>query len=264
MKAAPFAYIAPRTVEDALAALRRYDGAARVLAGGQSLVPMLAMRLMRPAAVVDINGLAPDLGRIVVRGEATLVGALVRYSELETSATVAERLPLVATVVRAVGDRQVRNRGTVGGALAQSDPTGEIALACLALEATVVAQGPDGERAIPIEDFFTGAYANVLEPDELVVGVRFPWRASRFRFFEHTRKHNDFAVVSIAIVVTPHGTTRIALGGVDDRPVLVEGASESALAAIDPPNDVRASAEYRRHLVAVHLRRLLADLEADG
>lgn len=286
MKAAPLSYLRPGSVEDAVAELSRQEGMARVLAGGQSLVPMLHMRLMRPSAVVDINGLEDALGLIQAQGSETVVGALVRYRDLERSPIVAERLPLLSFVVRFIGDRQVRNRGTVGGAIAQSDPTGELALACLALGAQVVARSVRGEHTIPIEEFFDGPYSNVLEADELLVAVRLPMAATRFRFFELTRKHNDFAVLSLVATGSPDAvgrwsSVRIALGGVNDRPVLATAASEHlegrtwdqaaideaaqlALEVADPPDDVRASAEYRRHLVPIHLRRLLSELANGG
>jgi carbon-monoxide dehydrogenase medium subunit len=254
---------------------------ARVLAGGQSLVPMLHMRLMRPSAVIDINGLHDALGQVEPRGSETEVGALARYKDLERSPLIGERLPLLRLVARFIGDPQVRNRGTIGGALAQADPTGEIAVSCLALGARVVARSARGERTIPIEDFFEGSYASVLELDELLVAVRFPLAPTSFRFFERGRKHNDFALLNIVAMATEQDgcftSVRIALGGVNDRPVLATAAMELlegrpwdteliaqaaslALEAIDPPDDVRATAEYRRHLVPIHLRRVLTDL----
>ncbi|MCW2954007.1 MAG: hypothetical protein JWQ48_3177 [Conexibacter sp.] len=284
MKPAPFDYIRPATVAQAVDALDQHAGMARVLAGGQSLVPMLGMRLMRPSALIDINGLEDELGRIECSGSETTVGALVRYATLERSPVISERLPLLAHVVRYIGDRQVRNRGTLGGAVAQSDPTGEMGLVCLALGASVLARGSGGERTIPIEQFFEGSYANVLEPEELLVALRFPLAPSRCRFFERGRKHNDFALISVVAVGSEDADgrwhdVRIALGGINDRPVLapaaaarlegarwdaaaIEEAAQLALEVADPPDDVRASADYRRHLVPVHVRRVLTDLAA--
>jgi carbon-monoxide dehydrogenase medium subunit len=282
VKPAPLGYVRPASLSEAVAELARHDGMARVLAGGQSLVPMMGMRLMRPSAVVDINGLGAELGRIEARGSDTLIGALVRYRDIESSPVVAERLPILATVVRHIGDRQVRNRGTIGGALAQADPTGEMALACLALDAEVTARSARGERTIPIDEFFAGAYASALEPDELLTAVRIPLAPTHCRFFERARKHNDFALLSVLAMGSPAAegrwsSVRLALGGVDERPILaaaaaahLEGrawdeaviaqAAALALDAVDPPDDVRASAEYRRHLVGVHVRRVLTDL----
>jgi carbon-monoxide dehydrogenase medium subunit len=282
VKPAPLEYVRPASVADAVAALEAHGGMARVLAGGQSLVPMLGMRLMRPSAVVDINRLTDELGRIEARGAETVIGGLVRYCEIETSAVVDERLPLLRCVVPHIGDRQVRNRGTIGGALAQADPTGEMPLACLTLGATVVAASSAGERTIAIEEFFDGSYATVLEPEELLVAVRFPVSPARCAFFELGRKHNDFATLSVAAVgdVDPSGRwtrVRVALGGVNDRPVLaasvaarlegevwtdalIRDAAALALEHVDAPDDARATAAYREHLVPIHVRRVLTDL----
>ena len=285
MKAAAFAYHRPTSVAEAVARLAEYEGQARVLAGGQSLVPMLNMRLWRPSALIDINEV-DELDDIRVDGERTVIGALVRYATLERSELVASRLPLVARVVRHIGDRQVRNRGTIGGSLVQGDPTGEMPLACLALGAVVTAVGPQGSRRIPVAELYEGSYATVLAPEELVTAVEFPAHPPHLAFGEVTRKHNDFAVLSVA--ATGHRTAdgrwrdvRIALGGVADSPVLataagalldgteltdadLTAAAEAALQVVDPPSDIRASAEYRRHLVPIHVRRVLADLRDAG
>ena len=284
MKPARFAYLRPDTVESAVAALAEGEGEARVLAGGQSLVPMLHMRLMRPALLVDINAI-PELDNISASDGGTTFGARVRYSAIETSQIVAERLPLLGAMVRRVGDRQVRNRGTMGGSLAQADPVGEIPLACLTLGATIVARSADAEREIPIEEFVLGPYTTALEPGELLVEVRFPAAPAAWSFFELTRRHNDFAVLAIAATASrgddgEWSGFRLALAGVDDQPVLateaarllegsvleddaIASAVEAVLAVIDPPDDVRASSDYRRHLVAVHTARVLTDLR-DG
>ncbi|HEY0560886.1 MAG: Carbon-monoxide dehydrogenase medium subunit [Mycobacterium sp.] len=281
MKPAPFAYHRPTSVAEAVACLAEYQGSARVLAGGQSLVPMLNMRLWRPSALVDINEV-DDLDDIRVAGAGTVLGALVRYATLERSPLVAERLPLLRTVVGHIGDRQVRNRGTVGGSLVQGDPTGEMPLACLVLGAVVTVAGPRGTRRIPMAEFYEGSYATVLDPDELLTAVEFPAHPQHVAFHEVCRKHNDFAVLSVAVTGNRDAagrwtSVRIALGGVADTPVLATAAGEAlegtaladadladaaalALDVVDPPSDIRASAEYRRHLVPVHVRRVLAAL----
>ena len=283
MKPAPFAYNRPGSVAEAVSHLADHDGQARVLAGGQSLVPMLNMRLWRPAALVDINEL-DELDEISVDGDRTVVGALVRYATVERSALVAERLPLLARIVPHIGDRQVRNRGTIGGALVQGDPTGEMPLACLVLGAAVSATGPQGTRRIPLADFYAGSYATVLDPGELVTAVEFPAHPEHAAFAELCRKHNDFAVLSVAATGSRDADgrwadVRIALGGVADTPVLaraagaglagtrltdddLDEAAQAALDVVDPPTDVRASAEYRRHLVPVYVRRVLTELRA--
>ena len=285
MKPAAFAYHRPTSVAEAVAHLGEHAGAARVLAGGQSLVPMLNMRLWRPAALVDINEV-DELDDITVDGDRTVLGALVRYTTVERSELVAQRLPLLSRVVRHIGDRQVRNRGTVGGALVQGDPTGEMPLACLVLGAVVTAVGPRGTRRIPLAEFYTGSYATALELDELVTAVEFPRHPQHVAFGEMCRKHNDFAVLSVVTTGDRDDDgrwrdVRIALGGVADTPVLaaaagdalagteltdtdLEAAAQAALEVIDPPTDVRATAEYRRHLVPVYVRRVLTELRAAG
>jgi aerobic carbon-monoxide dehydrogenase medium subunit len=274
VKPAPFAYVRPQSLDEAVKALT--DDGARVLAGGQSLVPMLHMRLLQPSTVVDINRIA-ELDAVSADDGVISIGALVRYTTLETSPVVGERLPLLQHVVRYVGDRQVRNRGTIGGSLAQADPVGEVPLVCLALGATVVALSRRGTREIPAEELILGPYTTSLEPDELVVEVRFPDSPTSFAFHEVTRRHNDFAVLAVAVVGSraDDGSwtdLRVGLSGAHYNPLLVrlpdsslqEGAIESGVEAclveIDPPDDVRASAEYRRHLVAIHVARLLGRL----
>ena len=283
MKSADFAYHRPEDIAEAVRYLQDYDGAARVLAGGQSLIPMMNMRLWRPDALIDINGLT-DLSRFTVEGDETRVGALVRYSTLEFSPLVAERLPLIKAMVAFVGDRQVRNRGTIGGSLVQGDPTGEMPLGCLVLGATVTALGPSGARTIAMTDFYEGAYATTLAPDEVLTEIRLPPHPSHFAFRECCRRHNDFCVLSVAAtgLVADDGRwggLRIGLGGVNDTPVLAEAsmallvgsrlddadiaaAGEAALQAIDPPDDIRGSAEYRAHLVPLYVARVLRDLRA--
>ena len=285
VKPAPLGYHRAASVADAVSLLAAYEGSARVIAGGQSLMPMLNMRLLRPDALVDVNGLG-ELAAVRQAGEATALGALVRYTTIERSPMIAERLGLLPEVVRHVGDRQVRNRGTIGGSLAHADPTGELPLACLVLGATVRVTGPSGRRDIPVAELYQGSYATVLEPDELLTEVVFPRSPPFFAFSEQCRRHNDFAVVSVAAVGDrePDGTwsgVRIGLGGVADQPVLaaaagaavsgtrladesIVNAAQAALDVVDPPSDVRASAEYRRHLVPVYVRRVLTALRSAG
>ncbi len=304
MKPAPFEYVAVDSVEAAVETLGRYDGSARCLAGGQSLVALLNMRLVRPSAVVDLNGIsgldevhvATSSGSAAVGAKSArpdsegrdgdvLIGALARYSALERSPAVAERLPLLARAVPFVGDRQVRNRGTLGGALCHADPSGEMGLVAVTLGATLEVTGPSGPRRIAAADFFQGPYTTALEPADVLTGVAMPEHAtSSAVVVEHARRHGDFAVVSVAAVGArdPDGVwrgVRIGLGGVNDRPVparraarLVEAtrlepeairaAAEAALEVADPASDVRASAEYRRHLVPVFVERALQALRS--
>jgi carbon-monoxide dehydrogenase medium subunit len=285
VKAAPFSYVRPASVLEALQFLDEHAGAARILAGGQSLAPMMQMRLMELSAVVDINRL-PGLDTVRAEGAETVFGPLVRYAMIERLPLVSERLPLLKNVVRYVGDLQIRNRGTIGGSLAQADPTGEIPVACLALDATIVAASVSGTRRIAIDEFLVGPYATALEPEEMITEIRFPLAPDRFAFLERFRKHNDFAVINVAAVgrrddVGRWTGIRIVLGGVDERAVLAAQASrmldgtaledeaiaqaaQSALEAVDPPTDVRASARYRRHLVPIYVRRALTALRDDN
>ena len=285
VKSADFAYHRPSDIADAVRYLQDYDGGARVLAGGQSLVPMMNMRLWRPEALIDINGLT-GLAELTVEGDETRIGALVRYTTLEFSPVVAERLPLLRAMVAFVGDRQVRNRGTIGGSLVQGDPTGEMPLGCLVLDASVSVLGPSGPRSIAMADLYEGAYAATLAPDELLTEIRFPRHPSHFAFREFCRRHNDFCVLSVAATgrVSDGGRwsgLRIGLGGVNDTPVLADAsmallegsrlddadiaaAGEAARGAIDPPDDIRGSAEYRAHLVLLYVARVLRDLRTSA
>lgn len=285
MKPGPFGYHQAASVSDAVRLLSSYEGTARVIAGGQSLMPMLNMRLIRPDALIDVNRV-PGLAEIQTAGDTTVLGALVRYTTIEQSPLIAKRLGLLARMVRHVGDRQVRNRGTIGGSLAHGDPTAEMPLACLALGASVTVTGPSGSREVPVAGLYQGPYATVLEPCEVLTEVRFPRAPGHFAFAEQCRRHNDFATVSVAAVGdrARDGTwtaVRVALGGVADQPVLaaragaaasgsrldddsIATAAEAALDVADPPSDVRASAEYRRHLIPVYVRRVLTELRSAG
>ncbi len=283
MKAADFLYHRATSIGEAVGYLDDYGGSARILAGGQSLVPMLNMRLWRPAALIDINAIA-DLASIHVHGEDTVLGATVRHVTVETSSVVAARLPLLAHMARCVGDRQIRNRGTLGGSLVQGDPSAEMPLGCLVLDARATVVGPRGPREISMDAFYEGPYATALEPEELLTRIVFPKHPPHFAFHEICRRHNDFAVVSIA--VTGHQEAdgawtniRLGLGGVHDMPMLasnamslLEGsrlldadiatAAAEAQRCVSPPSDMRATEEYRRHLVGVHVRRALCNLRS--
>jgi carbon-monoxide dehydrogenase medium subunit len=284
MKAGAFDYVRPGSVDEALRVLDEHAGGARVLAGGQSLVPMLNMRLMQVSALVDINRIA-GLDEVRAEGAVTVLGPLVRYTAIERSPIVAERLPLLPCVARYIGDPQVRNRGTIGGSLAQADPTGEMPLACLALGATIVAASVAGTREIVVDDFLESSYATTLEPEEMITEVRFPAAPDSFAFLERGRRHNDFAVLSVAVLGRSGDggrwtDLRIALGGVSDRAILatdaarllegtaledeaIAAAAHAALEVVDPPSDVRGSAEYRRHLVPIYVTRALTKLRDD-
>lgn len=282
MKPARFGYHRVTSVNEALDALSAYQGTARLLAGGQSLVPMLNMRLLRPDALIDVTEV-DEVRTVEDRGETIVVGASVRYCELETSEVVQDKAPLIASVLPHIGDRQIRNRGTIGGALAHGDPTSEMALACLVLDARVRLRGPRGSRTVPVAEFLVDSYATSADPLEMLTAVEIPVRpAGRTAFTELCRRHNDFAVISVACLgVTDDGSSwremRIGLGGVAATPVLADQASRMLAGTslsdadidrsaetlgddIDPATDIRASAAYRRHLGPVYLRRALKAL----
>jgi carbon-monoxide dehydrogenase medium subunit len=278
VKPAPFEYVRVDSVDDAIAALAEREGEARLLAGGQSLVPLLNMRLLQPEAVVDVNRV-PGLAEIEEQEGQVTIGALTRYCQVEWSPTVGSRLPLLTEAVAHIGDRQVRSRGTVGGSLAHADPTGELPLASLALGATAIVQGPDGTREVAADELFLGPYYTCLEPAEMIVAVRFPYgERTVSSIVEHARKHGDFCVIGVAAVGEPDNggwkTVRIALAGVSPTPYLgaeltdarleqdaIESAVEACVEAADPSDDVRASADYRRHLIPIYVKRALQVLE---
>jgi aerobic carbon-monoxide dehydrogenase medium subunit len=285
MKAADFLYHRATSIGDAVRYLDDYGGSARVLAGGQSLVPMLNMRLWRPAALIDINAV-PDIADVQARDEETVLGAMVRHVTIETSSIVAARLPLLALMIRSVGDRQIRNRGTLGGSLVQGDPSAEMPLACLVLDARPTVVGRRGSREIRMEAFYEGSYAAALTPDELLTQVAFPRHPPHFAFREVCRRHNDFAVVAVA--ATGHRDAdgcwrqiRLGLGGVHDVPMLassamallngsrltdadIAAAASEAPRGVAPLSDMRATETYRRHLLAVYVRRVLTDLRSSA
>jgi carbon-monoxide dehydrogenase medium subunit len=286
VKPAALEYLRATSPTEAVSLLERYDGTARLLAGGQSLVPLLSMRLVRPPAVIDVNPIGGLDGVMPTGDSGTKIGALARYSALERSPLVRARAPLVARAIPLVGDRQIRNRGTIGGALCHADPSGEMALCAVTLGATLRLLGPARERRISAEEFFLGPYTTAVQPSEMLLDVTVPDGIGTIAtVVEHTRRHGDFAVVSAAAVGSPGHDgiwrwVRIGLGGVADRPVYarrasaqltgrrldtdaIRAAGDAALEVADPASDVRASAEYRRHLIPIYVERALLALEAE-
>lgn len=283
MVCAPFDYLQVTSYHDGVRALLEYGEDAKILAGGQSLGPMLALRLARPLVIIDINDVGE--GQPSLDGDVLRMPALTRQRTLAESPLVAEHTPLLGHCVQHVGNVRVRNRGTVGGSLAHGDPTAEIACAALALDAQIVALGPTGERVLPAREFFVSYLTTALEPTELVVEVRFPVLRPRqgWSFHEMTRRASDFAVVAVAAVVEldPDATMirdcAVALAGVSNRPVLgppepIAGligstgsaakiaTTASALAAsTSPSSDIHTSGTYRKLLVEVLSRRALAE-----
>jgi CO/xanthine dehydrogenase FAD-binding subunit len=250
VKPAPFTYVRAESVEHAVEALREHGDDAKPLAGGQSLVPAMNMRLARPAALIDLNRIG-GLDGIEAENGSILVGALVRQDAAERSPLVRDECPLLAETLPFVGHFVTRNRGTVGGSIAHADAAAELPLALVALGGDVVTT----QRTIPADEFFLGPYTTALGPDELVVATEWPRRqpGQGWAFEEFALRHGDFALAAAACVVGA-GATRIAVGAVTDRPMLVE-SPEAAAAAVDPPPNLHASAEYRRRLVAVLVER---------
>ena len=252
MKPPAFDYVRPDSVEEALAELARGGEDAKPLAGGQSLVPLLNMRLARPSLLVDLNRVA-GLDSVLPENGSVRVGATVRQAQLPD-------LPLVSEALPHVGHAATRNRGTVGGSIAHADPSGELGVCLVALGGSVVLEGPDGRRTVPADDFVTGTFATSLAPGELVVETVWPTARGGWAFEELALRHGDFALAMCA-VVADGDVLRVALGAVVDRPTLVvcppdaDEAAELAAAAADPVETIHATAEYRRHATRVLVRR---------
>jgi carbon-monoxide dehydrogenase medium subunit len=280
MKAPRFAYARPASVAEALALLDKHKDDARVLAGGQSLVPMLNFRVATPRVLVDINRIA-SLAGIKVTKNHVRIGALTRHVELERSAEIAKLLPLVAQAMPHIAHPAIRNRGTFGGSCALADPAAELPACAIALGATFVVAGKKGERRVAAEDFFKGLYATALKAGELLLAAEFPLPKPGYAsaFGELARRHGDYAMVGVAA----HGSTkggkfsdmRVAFFGVGDKAQraagfekALEGQSgvDGALAKLDgdldPRADLHASAAMKLHLAKVLAGRVLKELVA--
>ena len=287
MKAAPFAYARPGSVADAIAELS-HDGA-KVIAGGQSLVPVLAMRLAQPSVLVDINSIR-ELGRIEEERGGVRIGANVRQRRVQQDPAAAA-VPLLRMALPWVGHRELRSRGTVCGSLAHADPAAELPAVACCLEASVTIAGADGDRVVDAADFFTAAMTTTVQPDELVTSVRFPTAgaAEGFGFAEIARRHGDFALAGVAIRIRAldpeRPELRIVAFGISDKPVVRDesgwladalatcgpGASDEALrralslraddfaaGVVDTGGDSHGSTAYRRQLVAALSSREIA------
>ena len=282
MKPAPFRYHAPESLDEALELLAEHGEEAKVLAGGQSLVPTLNFRLARPAVLVDLNRIAA-LAYVEAESDGGLrVGAMTRQRAVERSPLVMERAPLVAETMPFVAHPQIRNRGTFGGSLAHADPAAELPAVALALDAELVLRVSGGERRLRARDFFVGLFATALAPGELLVEVRLPQlpTGAGCAFVEMARRHGDYALVGVAACVELGEdervrAARVALLSVGEGPVeahqacrtligerpveeaLVAAADEAATTDVDPPSDIHATSAYRRHLTRLLVRRAL-------
>jgi CO/xanthine dehydrogenase FAD-binding subunit len=262
VKPAAFDYRAPRSVPEAIALLAEHGDTAKLLAGGQSLVPVLNFRLASPALLIDLNRIA-ELQGISQSPEGGLeIGAMTRNREIERSEVVKRHNPLLHEAMPFIAHAQIRNRGTIGGSLAHADPAAELPAIALACGAELALQGPKGRRTLRAADFFQGLFTTALAPDEILTSVRFPaWPPGcRHAFLEVSRRHGDFAIVGVAALVDEAGA-RVAVFGAEDMPRLVSGTVSElpriAMTAVQPRGDHHASAEYRRELVEVLTRRAL-------
>ncbi len=283
MKPPPFGYTRPRSLDEALATLSTHGPDARPLAGGQSLIPLLNLRLARPSLLVDL-AFIPGLADVQAENGTVVLGAMVRQRAVERDALIAQRVPLLAEATRLVGHPPIRNRGTVGGSLAHADPSAEYPAIALALDAELVVRSASGERVVPARDFFVDLFTTALAPGELLTAVRIPVPppGTGWAIQEIARRHGDFALAGAAVLLrkTGDGTCEhaaIALFGVATRPLRVTAAEHAltgqpltaesireaaalAVEAIDEPlSDVHGSAAYRQRMAEVVARRALEE-----
>jgi len=278
MKPAPFQYAAPESVEETVALLHAHGTEGKLLAGGQSLVPLLNMRLARPSVIIDLNRVR-TLDYIREENGEIAIGAMTRQRTAERSPVVTRRLPLLADALPLVGHLQIRTRGTVGGNIAHADPSAELPAVLAALEGSVVVRGPGGTRRVAAHAFFVSYLTTALGPDELLLEVRFPAHEHQgSAFLEVARRHGDYALVGVGAVVTMAGNVcqraRLAFTGVGPIPVRIPDAeavvtgkmvTDGVLAElgklvthmIDPTGDIHASAEYRKEVAGVLARRAI-------
>ena len=279
MKPAPFAYAKARTLKDAVSLLRKSKDA-RVLAGGQSLIATLNMRLSSPTLLVDINGIK-GLDRIAKKGKKFEIGALARHAQVERSDLIAKHVPLIALAIPHIAHPAIRNRGTVGGSIAYADPAAELPACLLALGGEIDITGPKGKRTVKAEAFFKGLFETALRGHDVLTAVRVPVaeKNSRFGFAELARRHGDYAMVGLAASARADGKglkdVRLAFFGVGDTPLRARKAEaaltggaidakriEAAVKALDldPPDDVHSSGKVKKHLAGVLLKRVAQQL----
>jgi carbon-monoxide dehydrogenase medium subunit len=277
MKLPPVEYEAPTTVAEAVDLLAEHADEASVLAGGQSLIPLLALRLARPEVLIDVNGIG-DLSGVAATDGWVAIGAMTRDYVAEASKTIADSVPLVAAALPLIGHEAIRGRGTIGGSLAHADPAAELPAVARALDAEFVVRGQSGGRVIPAAEWFEGYLMTSRRPDELLVEVRFPAAGpgTGVSFQEVARRHGDFAIVGLAVSLVLSSDmiidARLALAGLSDVPVraaaaedllvgerpsaeLFDEAARRATCDVDPPDDLHGSSDYRKTVAAVVVRR---------
>lgn len=277
MKPARFAYVRAASVDDAIALLGTHGDGARLLAGGQSLVATLNMRLSAPDLLIDINGIA-GLSDIRLNGNTVEIGALARHAQVERSKVIARHAPLIAQAMPFIAHPAIRNRGTFGGSIALADPAAELPACVLALGGALQIAGPDGPRSVAADDFFTGLFETALGPQDMLTAVHLPAASPncRYGFAELARRHGDYAIAGLAATARVQDglwhDVRLAFFGVADRPLRATAAEQAltgatpddqridaAVAALNLPytRDVQADAATRRHLAGVLLRRVI-------
>jgi carbon-monoxide dehydrogenase medium subunit/2-furoyl-CoA dehydrogenase FAD binding subunit len=282
MKPAAFEYFTPGNVAEAIELLERHGDEAKILAGGQSLVPMMNFRVARPEILIDINRIK-ELDYIREEGDELVIGALTRESALEKSSLIQKRCPILARAISFIGHFPIRTRGTFGGSLVHADPSAEIPTVVMGMDAKMKVIGPSGERTLGPDEFFLTYLTTSLEPSEILVEVRIPALPQKagWSFVELSRRHGDFAIVAAASILFMEGgglckEARIALGGVAPTPIraeeaegllagqtltesLIDKAGQMAAEATDPEPDYHASAEYRRDMARVFVKRGLEE-----
>jgi carbon-monoxide dehydrogenase medium subunit len=288
MYPAAFEYHTPSTVKEAISLLGRFKDDAKLLAGGHSLIPMMKLRLARPAHLIDLRKV-PGLSGIKEEGGAIVIGALTTHYQVESAALLKQKCPILPETAGQIGDPQVRNLGTIGGSLAHADPAADYPAAIIALGAELVTEGPKGRRTIKADDFFKGLLTTAVQPDEIVVEIRFPsWPAKTgMSYLKFPHPASRFAVVGVAAVVTVDGkgacakagvgvtgagtkavrakNVEVALTGKTPDAATIQAAAEKAADGVDVQADLQGSVEYKTHLVKVFCRRALeAALRAAG
>lgn len=273
MKPAPFAYARAGSVDDALRLLAEHGDGAKVLAGGQSLIATLNMRLSAPQLLIDINRIE-GLDRIALKDGMVEIGALVRHAQAERSDVIAKHVPLLAMALPQIGHPAIRNRGTLGGSIAFADPAAELPACLLALGGDVEIAGPSGRRAVKADDFFKGLYETAVGPGDILTAIRLPAATpqTRYGFAELARRHGDYALAGLAASARGNGgklgDIRLAYFGVGltlvrarkAEAALADGHIDAAVAALDsdldPPDDIQATGKVKKHLAGVLLRRV--------
>jgi len=284
MKLPPFDYACPTTLSEAVKLLAAHDGEAKALAGGQSLVPMMAFRVAAPALIVDLRKLV-ELREVRIADDGVTLGAMVRWRDILDDKRLAAAQPLLVAAAAHVAHYQIRNRGTVGGSLAHADPAAELPGIAVTCEAKITAVGTSGSRVIDAVDFFRGPLMTILNADEIITEIRLPaWPAKRrFGFQEFARRRGDFALAAAALFYDEDGkkvrNLHVGAIGVADRPLrltaveaavngktideaTIAKAEAAAAASVDPPNDIHASGAYRKALIGVMVERALRSAAA--